>query len=98
MSFQLVVKDGARRDISEAYRHYCQISKQLGDEFLDRLDKAFERITSAPDCYARVFEEIQQMRVRRFPYVVSFFVEDDRVLILAVLHGHRDPSEWQRRG
>ena len=66
MSFQVVIKDGARRDISEAYQHYCEISNQLGDDFLHRLDEAFERITSAPDSYARVFEEIRQMRARRF--------------------------------
>ena len=98
MSFQLVIKDGARRDISEAYRHYCDISSQLGVDFLDRLDEAFERIVSSPEFYARVLEDIRQMRVRRFPYVVSYLVENDRVVILAVLHGHRDPSEWQIRG
>lgn len=70
MSFQVVIKDGARRDISEAYRHDCEISNQLGVDFLDRLDESFQRITSAPEVYARVFEEIRQMRVRRFPFVV----------------------------
>ena len=97
MNFQLVIKEGARSDITEAFQYYPAISSTLGDDFLDRLEQAFERITSAPQSYARVLEEIRQMRVQRFPYVVSYVVKEDRVFILAVLHGHRDPSEWQRR-
>ena len=93
----LVIKDGARADITEGYLQYNKISAQLGDDFLDRLDELFERIRSAPESYSRVFEDIRQARIRRFPYVVSYLFEIDQVFVLAVLHGHRNPSEWQRR-
>jgi hypothetical protein len=39
------------------------------------------------------------MLLRRFPYAVYFSVQENAVVILAVLHVHRDPAAWQvRRG
>ncbi len=96
MSLSLVVKDGARVDITEAFRQYSLVSSQLGEAFLDRVDEAFERICSGPEAYGRVLGEIRQMRLRRFPYVVSYLVEDEQISILAVLHGpelsHDNPN------
>ena len=98
MSFPLSIKEGARCDIGEVFQRYGDISDKLAEEFLGRLDEAFQRIAAEPESYPRVFQDIRQMRVRRFPYVVSYLFEDDRIVILAVLHGHRNPSEWRHRG
>ena len=93
----LVIKEGARADITEGYQQYNRVATQLGDDFLDRLDEVFDRIRSAPERYAQVFERIRQVKMRRFPYVVSYLFENECVIVLAVLHGHRNPSKWQRR-
>jgi len=34
---------------------------------------------------------------RRFPYAVYFSVDDDLIVIIAVLDTARDPAEWQFR-
>jgi plasmid stabilization system protein ParE len=34
---------------------------------------------------------------RKFPYVVYYKVVEDEIVVIAVLHGSRDPEEWQRR-
>jgi plasmid stabilization system protein ParE len=35
--------------------------------------------------------------VRRFPYSVFYRVEADRIVVLAVFHGRRNPRIWQAR-
>jgi plasmid stabilization system protein ParE len=35
--------------------------------------------------------------LRRFPYSVYFLDREDAVVVFAVLHQHRNPTEWQRR-
>lgn len=97
MKFELLIKEGAQADISNGFQHYSQISPKLGDDFVEQLDAAFERILSNPDAFAKVFKEVRQMRIRRFPYVVSFLVEENRIVVLAVLHGHRKPEIWKKR-
>lgn len=44
-----------------------------------------------------VWKDVRFCRTRRFPYVVYYRVKADRVEVLAVLHGRRDPADWKRR-
>ena len=34
---------------------------------------------------------------RRFPFAVYFRIRSDALVVLAVFHGRRDPTVWQRR-
>ena len=45
----------------------------------------------------RVATEARRALLRRFPYAVYFTVDREELVVLAVLHVARDPSEWQRR-
>ena len=40
---------------------------------------------------------VRRALTRQFPYAIYFSIEDDTILILAVLHTARDPAEWQQR-
>ncbi|MCO6454381.1 MAG: hypothetical protein J5I93_03615 [Pirellulaceae bacterium] len=40
---------------------------------------------------------VRQTLVKRFPYVVCYVFEEDRVDVIAVFHGHRDPTVWTSR-
>ena len=40
---------------------------------------------------------IRRALTRRFPYAVYFSVDDDLIVIIAVLDTARDPAEWQFR-
>ena len=97
MKFELLIKEGAQSDIAEGFQRYNRISAQLGDGFLLRLDDSFARILSGPEKFAKVYNEIRQLKIRQFPYVISYTVEGDRVVVLAVLHGHRSPEIWKER-
>ncbi len=97
MKFELLIKEGAQADITESFQRYSKINPHLGDDFLHRLDEVFERILSGPEMFAKVFNEIRQTRTERFPYVVSYLIEGDRIIVLTVLHGHRNPNVWKDR-
>ena len=59
MNLRVVIKDGARNDISTAYQYYGEISPQLAEDFLDYIDKSIERIRFGSEMDARVFSEIR---------------------------------------
>ena len=52
MKFELLIKEGAQADITEGFRQYSKISSKLGDDFLQKLDDAFEQILSGPEMFA----------------------------------------------
>jgi plasmid stabilization system protein ParE len=44
-----------------------------------------------------VTKTVRRTTLRRFPYCVYFVMREHDVVVLAVLHGGRKPSAWQRR-
>ena len=46
---------------------------------------------------AVTYRTVRQTLVRRFPYVVCYTFEAEEVCVIAVFHGHRDPSDWRSR-
>jgi len=35
--------------------------------------------------------------LRRFPYCVFYILEPNEIVVLACMHGHRDPQLWRER-
>ncbi|NJL41758.1 MAG: type II toxin-antitoxin system RelE/ParE family toxin [Leptolyngbyaceae cyanobacterium SM1_4_3] len=50
-----------------------------------------------PEAYEVVFENVRRAVVRKFPYLILYKVEPNRVVVLAVFHSKRDPKTWQDR-
>jgi toxin ParE1/3/4 len=97
MTLPLIVRREAEEDIQQAREFLEQARAGLGTRFVARLREVFERIESNPDLYGRVWKDVRAARVRRFRHLVYYTVFDDRVEILAVLHGARNPSTWRLR-
>jgi plasmid stabilization system protein ParE len=95
--YRLVAEPAADRDVEAAFAWYQNEREGLGLEFLDELRVAYGRIADGPLKYRELRSGIRRTLLRRFPYAVYFSVEGEVVVILAVLHAHRDPAEWQTR-
>ncbi len=95
--YRLVAEPAADLDVEAAFAWYQNERTGLGVEFLDELRVAYGRIADGPLKYRELRSVIRRTLLRRFPYAVYFSVEGEVVVILAVLHAHRDPAEWQTR-
>ena len=97
MSLPVVLRPEASQDAQEARDHYEALRVGLGQTFLDRLDEVLTRISAMSKLYGVAWRNIRAARLRQFTYIVYFRVHDDRVEVLAVMHGSRDTSAWQAR-
>lgn len=68
-----------------------------GDLFLAHVEEVFTQVERSPELFAKVFQDLRLARVRRFPYVIIYRVDDDQVTVVAVYHTSRDPRGWRRR-
>ena len=84
---------GPDLDVEAAFTWYQSERTGLGIEFLDELRSAYARIADGPLKYHEIRSGIRRALLRRFPYSVYFVVEEDAIVVLAVLHAHRDPAE-----
>lgn len=97
MSLPVVLRREAIRDAEEA-RDYLETQRLgLGHAFVERLHEVLARIGAMPEMYGVVWRNVRVARLRKFTYLVYYRVHDDRVEVLAVMHGHRDLSAWQSR-
>ena len=97
MLFPLVIEPEAEDDLANAYHWYEDQCPGLGGEFLECVEEIFDRIRRTPEVHALTYRDVRQTLVRRFPYVVCYTFEADTVSVIAVFHGHRDPSDWKSR-
>jgi plasmid stabilization system protein ParE len=69
----------------------------LDRSFSKQLRLVYRRILENPLAYEERRSGIRRGLMRQFPYAIYFSIEDETILILAVLHTARDPAEWQLR-
>ncbi len=93
----LFIKPKAEADLESA-KHWLNDQRDgLGEEFLDAVEVAFGRILATPDMHQIIRADVRRAVIRRFRYLVFYRVKPDRVTVLAVLDGRRDPSTWIER-
>ena len=97
MSRDVYVRPEARDDIEEASAWYERQHPRLGEDFLDQVLNALDRIADSPELYPVVHRQTRRAVIHRFPFGVFYIVEDESIVVIAVMHGSRDPRNWQRR-
>ncbi|MFP6655145.1 MAG: type II toxin-antitoxin system RelE/ParE family toxin [Myxococcota bacterium] len=87
----------AEQDLLDAADWYDAQQPGLGDEFLRSVEASFARIQRLPMSFPSDEYDIRSALLHRFPYSVRFRVQDERIEVIAVWHGHRDPKGWTTR-
>ena len=97
MTYTVVVRPLAERDILEAKTWYDLRRPGLGGEFLDAFAELQSLLEQTPTIYPVVHRGVRRAVLRRFPYLVYFVVRGQKVFVVACLHGARDPRLARRR-
>lgn len=98
MSLPVILRHEAEVDVQEARDQLETVRIGLGSQVLARVREVIARIEKMPELHGKVWQDVRAARLKQFRYIVYFIVLADRVEVLAVLHGARDPSSWQSRG
>lgn len=97
MSRVIVFRRIARSEYDEAVAWYEGERAGLGLEFKSAIDAVLAVIARQPGLFRQVRSPVRRAVVRRFPYTIHFLDESERIVVLAVFHGARDPKELGRR-
>ena len=91
------LRPAAMDEVEEAWLWYEQQRPGLGDEFRACVEVAMTAAARRPLSYPKVEGRVRRVLVRRFPYSILYITETDRIEILAVFHGSREPGAWRGR-
>ncbi len=97
MTLSVHLRPEAEQDIEEAARWYEKQSDGLGNEFLDEVLVTLDRFAELPSLYPLVHRKTQRALTHRFPFGIYFRAESEKIVVVAVMHGSRNPARWKRR-
>ena len=93
-----VLRRIAEREFDDSIAFYEGRHKGLGQEFRASIEQHFQRIADNPEGFPKIRGEVRRAVVlRRFPFVIHFLIETDRIVILSVFHTSREPEQLKYR-
>jgi plasmid stabilization system protein ParE len=87
----------AALEFEEAVRFYKSRGRHLGGRFGAEIRLAIRRILATPERWRVLEDDVRRCRVKVFPYSVLYTIERDFILIVAIMHGKREPGYWKHR-
>jgi plasmid stabilization system protein ParE len=89
---RLIVRPAAEADIADAQAWYSGRDVGVSDRFIDELRATLRRVREMP----RQFPDIGGAR-RALLHRYFVLPEDERAVVIAILHQSREPRAWRRR-
>ena len=87
----------ALEELRQAAEYYAAREPSLGLRFLESIDEAIDRVLEAPTRWRVIEDDIRRCLTHVFPHGILYTIEQDDVLILAVMHCSREPGYWKDR-
>lgn len=88
-----VLRRVAEQEFDDSIAYYEAEREGLGQEFRAIIEQHFQCIADNPERFPKVRGEVRRTVVlRRFPFVIHFLIEPERIVILSVFHTSRDPE------
>ena len=87
----------AEDEMIEAAVFYEAASSGLGNDFLDDVQQAIDRLCEYPLAGETAVLGLRRMLLHRFPFCVIYSIEKNVILVIAIAHQGRRPGYWQTR-
>ena len=97
MSYEVRVRRAAVGDIEDAAVWYEMQRVGLGGEFIDEVERALDKITDDPAKYRVLYRDTRRTILQRFPFGVFYRIQQQVIVVVAVMHSSRDPHRWKTR-
>lgn len=90
MTWRVLIRAAAEKDLNEAHKWYEGQKTGLGAEFLVSIAEAFTRLEQNPERYVLLYKDFRRVLVERFPYRIFYQLRGNDVIVFRVLHHARD--------
>ena len=84
-------------EFEDAACFYAGRQPGLELRFIACVESALRQVSEEPTRCRAFEDDVRRCLVHVFPYAVLYSVESDYVLIIAVMHCHREPGYWRHR-
>ncbi|HEX72010.1 MAG TPA: type II toxin-antitoxin system RelE/ParE family toxin [Candidatus Hydrogenedentes bacterium] len=85
------------REMDDAIAFYEKQQSGLGTIFFHDLLDSITLIQKYPYSWRKVGVHTRRFLMKRFPYLVLYVPDDERIVITAIAHQHRHPEYYMQR-
>jgi plasmid stabilization system protein ParE len=93
---KIKILNSANKDLLDGYWFYEKQAKGMGVYFLDALFSDIDSLRIYAGIHPVYFDKFHRLLSKRFPFAVYYRIEEEDVLIYAVLDCRRAPA-WIRK-
>ena len=97
MVYSVRIRVEAENDLKDAYCYFEQCRTGLGADFMLCIEESLAKISRNPQHYPVLHKSIRRTLVHRFPYGVFYQINEQTIVIFAVMHCAREPKNWNSR-
>lgn len=97
MKYNLLIKELAREEISNAFLYYESQQKNLGYKLLDAIEASLESILKNPLGYRLRNKYFRSKMVYPFPYCLVFEVISNEVIVHQFFNSKQSPSKFIKK-
>lgn len=87
----------ALEEYREAALWYAERDQNVASRFIACIENAVEQVVESPQRWRVIDEDIRRCLTHVVPYAILYTIENDFVLIVAVMHASREPGYWKQR-
>ena len=87
----------ALKEYRETALWYSNRERTLALRFTKSIEETIRRIVANPERWRVVDEDVRRCLTPIFPFAVLYTIEQDFILIVAVMHWSREPGYWRDR-
>lgn len=92
-----VFHPAALSEYSEAVEFYAERRLEIAQRFINAVENTIFKIVESPTRWPVIDEDIRRCLTPQFPYGILYTIQDNFILILAVMHCSREPGYWKDR-
>ncbi len=89
----LVIVEQAIIEMEDTFEFYNAKIEGLGDAFNEEVFDLLDTIQENPLLFPVKFGQVHEAVLLRFPFVVTYEVVENKIVVLSVFHTKRNPEE-----
>jgi plasmid stabilization system protein ParE len=87
----------AQQELIQAGRYYAAEDRRLLGDLETEVDRALRHLSDFPRAAKLVDHVHRGYKLRRFPHVLIYRIEDDELVVIAAAHPARKEGYWRGR-
>jgi plasmid stabilization system protein ParE len=93
---RIKILESAKQDLLQGFKFYEQQGIDLGSYFLDSLFSDIDSLLISAGIHSIHFKKFRLLS-KRFPFAVYYTIQDEIILVYAVLHCRQNPLKISRK-